>query len=203
MNEDVIRNLLLAAEKIRYKCIGSSTTSECLIYIRSDNVIMMLHDNKVIFTTVIPEVFEVHPEIAYYQSNMIYNEDKTLNLDNLDRLFLFDIFTINYARSKYNEYVEACNRCQIVAHQEDLANNESFAEVSAIKSKDGLKFFTVSGNGFSIRIPYFVGLYSIKKADNYGISVYDFDTNHFLVRMIDKKPKMDNIDIIFCILKGV
>jgi hypothetical protein len=203
--EDIIRETIRRAEDIRYKCLGSSTTASCMMYITSSNEVMMLHENRAIFRTYIPEYYELHPEIAYNRTLMRYNEDKSIDLSDLSVLNLGDLNTIHYCRAKYYEYIseDTLATKSIVIHQQDLSTNDSFIEVSGIKSGDGLRYFYVSENNITIRIPYFVGLYSIKKADKYGITVYDFDRFHFLVKITDKKPKLNNIDIFMVILKGI
>ena len=204
MLDDIIRDVIYRAEKIQYQCIGSASNTQCLMYIKSNNEIMMLHDNRTIFRTTIPDYYEVHPNITYSHLDMKYDDKKEPVLNDLSYLDLYNLDRLKYCEYKYNEYIVASDTCQIIAIQDDLRENTSFQVVSNMKAGDGLQYFQVfSIYGDMIYIPYFVGLYGIKKADKYGIIVYDFDSSHFLVRVIDKKPKLNDIDIYMCILKRV
>ena len=205
--EDILRETIIRAEKIRHACFGASSAAECIMYIKSNNELIMFHENRAIFRTFIPEYFDVHPDITYNHNLIQYDDNKEPILTDLSRLYLDDINNLDYCKKKYDEYIsdDVIYNRKIIAQEPDLLiTNTSFQKVSNIKVGDGLQYFYVTGeNNTVIRIPYFVGLYNIKKADKYGIIVYDFDRSHFLVRITDKKPKLNSIDIFICILKGV
>ena len=203
--EDILKKTIIEAEKVRYACFSNSS-ADCIMYIKSNNELMMIHENRSIYRTFIPNYFDIHPDITYNHKYIEYNDKKEIVLDNLERLNLHDIGNLAYCKSKYDEYISdiTLSTKEIIAQEQNLFNNESFQKVAGMKSGDGLQYFHIMGkNNTIISIPYFVGLYSIKKADKYDVVVYDFDRSHLLVKITDYKPRIGNIDIFICVLKGI
>lgn len=200
----MINELIKRAEKTRNLIFGSSV-GWLKTYISPTNNIIINDSNTLIYRTKLPDAenYPIHEQISYISkpSDIIIDENDNISY-NKEAILLNDIFLTNEMNDLYMKIISSSD-LPLLAYDEDLNENQSFQEVSKIKSGDGLQKFFIMNHNTNCRyyIPYFISLFKIKKSDKFSGYVYDVDNKHFWIKLTVKKPKIEPIDIHMQILK--
>ena len=200
MNE-IIKDVIDKAEKLRYECIGASVAL-CNVWITPDNNVYINKEGHLIYHSIIDDL-NVHSDIFYITGpkDIDIGYSSELSDDKNGRRFADINEKITIQQSC--EIARYINSNPILQYEEDLDSNPTFETVRELKSGDGLIFFTSINHqtGIQYKIPYYQGLFKTKKSDKFSLYIYDLNNLYMVVRIINKKPKLEPIDIYLKILK--
>ena len=201
MLDELTKNLIEKAEKIRYELVGSS---DVVVYITRDNYVMLVCDDRILYYTQLPDEYSLHSDFAYNSTEIkkyhSMNENNTI--ETLDPfIYSFgDLRTLNLCREKYTSYILPLSRMTPIV-EDTLIDNESFIRASKTKADDGLTTFDVMDkHGNVYKIPYYSGLFKIRKSDKFSIKVYNFTNIHRLIEITKHKSKSMSVKIIYMTL---
>ena len=184
-------NLIEVVEKIRYEIIGSSS-HHCEIYVTPTNE-LIIKDDPILYRTVLTDILFPHGAICYISEKTTNKPDEVP----YDIRQFNDISLMVQMEELYNQYIIKYSSLPLLAEDDDLFSNDSFVEASKIKSADGMVYYRITNHStmLSYMVPYYVGLYKIKKADSYSCKIYKIDDLHLWINITDKKPKIQPIDM--------
>lgn len=168
----------------------------CLL--TNTNELIIIQDNTLIYTTKLRDV----PE-GISLCNIGFRYSDIMDYENRDEYIHSDEFA-NFVYNTVFPYTNAINNCRLIYQNDNLKDNPKFAELLALKSAQGMKFFNIVDplTGMTHFIPMFSTMMKIAKNDSVGIKLYDLDSMHLLVSFNMYKKRINNsVNMIFKILK--
>lgn len=175
-------------------------STECLV--TSDNTLVLVVDDTLLYTIPLKNEM-VYPILGFsYARFMELVGDREIDFSK-EPIDIQDVIITQRIAQLYINYMSLTSCCSLVAYNEDLKNDESFADYLNIRADDGMRYYRLLGINPANQylIPIFTGFPNIASQDKLGIYVYNIGNGFLLgVFKIFKKKINRDIEIQFRIL---
>ena len=175
-------------------------STECLV--TSDNTLVLVVDDTLLYTIPLKNEM-VYPILGFsYARFMELVGDREIDFSK-EPIDIQDVIITQRIAQLHINYMSLTSCCSLVAYNEDLKNDESFADYLNIRADDGMRYYRLLGINPANQylIPIFTGFPNIASQDKLGIYVYNIGNGFLLgVFKIFKKKINRDIEIQFRIL---
>lgn len=161
------------------------------VLIRNDNTLVIVLDQTLLFQVPLKST-DVLPSVAFIYRDVFEFED--LNMCISDNVLVEEITNL------VNIYNSIAIPQNLIAEDNQLRDNEEFANLLELGSSEGLKFFKMVGLDPNkiYMIPMFSGFISLNNNDNIGLSLYNINQSFLLIRMNIFKKKINRNITVDC-----
>ena len=149
--------------------------------------IMITRDNTLVIISYETLLYIMHLDFVPVMFDICF---KYTDIEELEENQCINNETIYYGMMNYyNTYLDLQN-AKPMFFISNLKSNEEFAELSSMKSAEGLKFLKLFQNETYFFVPVFSGFPALNKQDDVDIEMYNYSDRLWLTNMTVHKHKL-------------